>query len=240
MSKERLAALAQQLRMYKAPVAADDDDAMGQPSERLRPKKAAVLICLFEQDNNEGIRVILTKRSSGLSTHSGEVALPGGKAEEDDVDDADTATREAHEEIGLHPSLVDVVAFLQPFLSKHLLRVIPVIGILSDRDAFNPTPNAAEVDDVFDAPLEMFLKDEHRRSEKREWMGEEYLVHYFDYETPPAAEAGGGNKKYLIWGLTAGILIRAASLVYQRPPDFLDQTPKFKLPRVLSKGTIMP
>ncbi|KAM0064148.1 putative NUDIX hydrolase domain-containing protein [Helianthus debilis subsp. tardiflorus] len=237
--KERLAALAQQLRNYKAPAAADDDDAMGQPSERLRPKKAAVLICLFEQDNNEGIRVILTKRSSALSTHSGEVALPGGKAEEDDVDDADTATREAHEEIGLHPSLVDVVAFLQPFLSKHLLRVIPVIGILSDRDAFNPTPNAAEVDDVFDAPLEMFLKDEHRRSEKREWMGEEYLVHYFDYETPAAAAAaaGGGNKKYLIWGLTAGILIRAASLVYQRPPDFLEQAPKFKLP---SKATIMP
>ncbi|MFS7890463.1 putative NUDIX hydrolase domain-containing protein [Helianthus anomalus] len=235
MSKGRLAALAQQLRMYKEPAAADDDDEMGQPSERLRPKKAAVLICLFEQNNNEGIRVILTKRSSGLSTHSGEVALPGGKAEEDDVDDADTATREANEEIGLHPSLVDVVAFLQPFLSKHLLRVIPVIGILSDRDAFNPTPNAAEVDDVFDAPLEMFLKDEHRRSEKREWMGEEYLVHYFDYETPAAA-GGGGNKKYLIWGLTAGILIRAASLVYQRPPDFLEQTPKFKLP---SKGAIM-
>ncbi|KAJ0946603.1 putative NUDIX hydrolase domain-containing protein [Helianthus annuus] len=174
MSKERLAGLAQQLRIYKVPVAADDDDddAVGQPSEGFRPKKAVVLICLFEQNNNEGIRVILTKRSSRLSTHSGEVAFPGGKAEEDDVDDADTATREAHEEIGLHPSLVDV----------HLLRVIPVIGILSDRDAFNPTPNAAEVDDVFDAPLEMFLKDENRRSEKRKWMGEEYLVHYFDYQ----------------------------------------------------------
>ncbi|KAJ0791385.1 putative NAD(+) diphosphatase [Helianthus annuus] len=206
MSKERLAGLAQQLRIYKVPVAADDDD-------------------------DDAV---------------GEVALPGGKAEEDDVDDADTATREAHEEIGFHPSLVDVVAFLQltviGLFLQHLLRVIPVIGILSDKDAFNPTPNAAEVDDVFDAPLEMFLKDENRRSEKREWMGEEYLVHYFDYQTPAAAAAaaGGGNKKYLIWGLTAGILIRAASLVYQRPPDFLEQTPKFKLPKVVSKGTIMP
>ncbi|KAI7745182.1 hypothetical protein M8C21_020358, partial [Ambrosia artemisiifolia] len=160
-----------------------------------------------------------------------EVALPGGKADEDDVDDADTATREAKEEIGLLPSLVDVVAFLEPFLSKHLLRVVPVIGILSDRDAFTPTPNVAEVVDVFDAPLDMFLKDENRRSEKREWMGDEYLVHYFDYET--------GGKKYLIWGLTAGILIRAASVVYQRPPDFLEQTPKFKVPRVLGKDTIM-
>lgn len=48
----------------------------------------------------------------------GEVSFPGGKAEEDDVDDAYTATREAKEEIGLDPSLVDVVALLEPVLSK--------------------------------------------------------------------------------------------------------------------------
>lgn len=44
--------------------------------------------------------------------------MPGGKAEEGDNDDADTATREAKEEIGLDPSLVTVVTHLQPFLSK--------------------------------------------------------------------------------------------------------------------------
>ncbi|XP_020883569.1 nudix hydrolase 15, mitochondrial [Arabidopsis lyrata subsp. lyrata] len=75
---------------------------------------------------------------------SGEISLPGGKAEENDKDDGITATREAEEEIGLDPSLVDVVAFLEPFLSQHLLRVIPVIGILWDRKAFNPTPSPAE------------------------------------------------------------------------------------------------
>lgn len=240
-SSSKLTALVQLLRRYKAP--AGDDDLVSevgfvesetpvgnQPPERFKPKKAAVLICLFE--GTDGFRVILTKRSSTLSTHSGEVSLPGGKADEDDVDDADTATREAKEEIGLDPSLVNVVAFLEPFLSKHLLRVIPVIGILSDRSAFTPAPNVDEVDDVFDAPLEMFLKDVHRRSEEREWMGDRYLIHYFDYET--------GGKKYLIWGLTAGILIRAASVVYQRAPDFLEQLPKFKVPGVVNKDTIMP
>lgn len=75
------------------------------------------------------------------------------------------------------------------------------------------------------------MQDENRRCEKREWMGEEYLVHYFEYETD--------GKKYLIWGLTAGILIRAASVVYQRPPDFLEQSPKFKIPVVLKKDTLM-
>lgn len=49
---------------------------------------------------------------------AGEVALPGGKAEEGDKDDGDTAKREAMEEIGLDPELVNVVTFLEPFFSK--------------------------------------------------------------------------------------------------------------------------
>ncbi|KAB2023144.1 hypothetical protein ERO13_D07G236250v2 [Gossypium hirsutum] len=110
---------------------------------------------------------------------------------------------------------------------QHLLRVVPVIGVLNDRKAFKPTPNPAEVDAVFDAPLEMFIKDENRSAEEREWMGEKYLLHFFDYEIE--------NKRYLIWGLTAGILIRAASVVYQRPPAFLEQSPKFKFPGLVDK-----
>ncbi|KAH0721492.1 hypothetical protein KY284_006522 [Solanum tuberosum] len=237
-SSQKLFALAQQLRLYKPPPPTpfgDDDEAEADfeeqkleervgkvvsqlgfqesvtpvsvvQKERFKPKRAAVLICLFEGVDGE-LQVILTKRSSKLSTHSGEVALPGGKAEEGDASDADTATREAKEEIGLDPSLVNVVTCLEPFLSKHLLRVIPVIGILSNKKEFNPTPNVSEVEAVFDVPLEMFLKDENRKSEEREWMGEKYLIHLFDYEMD--------NKKYLIWGLTAGILIRAASVVAQ-------------------------
>ncbi|CAA2982019.1 nudix hydrolase 15, mitochondrial-like [Olea europaea subsp. europaea] len=255
-ASQKLVALAQQLRQYKPPPIPFDDDnkeqkleesagklvsqlgfaesvtpVAQQPPERFRPKRAAVLICLFEGDSGE-FRVILTKRSSKLSTHSGEVSLPGGKADETDANDAETATREAKEEIGLDPSLVNVVTCLEPFLSKHLLRVIPVIGILSNKKDFNPSPNAAEVEAVFDAPLEMFLKDENRRSEEREWMGEKYLIHFFDYEM--------NDEKYQIWGLTAGVLIRAASIVYQKPPAFLEQNPKTKVPRVVKKDTKMP
>ncbi|XP_019176017.1 PREDICTED: nudix hydrolase 15, mitochondrial-like [Ipomoea nil] len=248
-TSQRLLALARQLRLYKAPPAGEDSDAeessgkvvsllgfqesvtpISTQPERFKPKRAAVLICLFEGDAGE-FRVILTKRASNLSSHSGEVALPGGKAEEGDASDAETATREANEEIGLDPSLVNVVTYLEPFLSKHLLRVIPVIGILTNKKEFNPTPNADEVEAVFDAPLEMFLKDENRRSEEREWMGHNYLLHFFDYEI--------GDKKYLIWGLTAGILIRAASVVYQRPPAFTEQNPKFEVPRFVDKDTTM-
>uniref|UniRef100_A0A6N2KZS3 Nudix hydrolase domain-containing protein n=1 Tax=Salix viminalis TaxID=40686 RepID=A0A6N2KZS3_SALVM len=248
---QRLVALAQQLRFYKPPSLSPDEiedqnieessgkvvpqvgfqesaTSIVKDPERFRPNRAAVLICIFEGDAGD-FRVILTKRSSKLSTHSGEVSLPGGKADESDKDDFETATREAKEEIGLDPSLVNVVTVLEPFLSKHLLRVIPVIGILTDKKAFKPIPNPAEVEAVFDAPLEMFIKDENRQVEEREWMGEKYLIHFFDYET--------GNKKYLIWGLTAGILIKAASVVYQRPPAFLEQNPRFKFPKGASNDT---
>ncbi|XP_042514230.1 nudix hydrolase 15, mitochondrial-like [Macadamia integrifolia] len=253
---QRLSNLAQQLRLYKPPPSFDDDiddieeqrieESAGKVvsqvgiaesaapithPEKFKPKRAAVLVCLFEGDGGD-LRVILTKRSLRLSTHSGEVSLPGGKAEEGDVDDSNTATREAQEEIGLDPSLVNVVTVLEPFLSKHLLRVVPVIGILSDKQAFKPMPNTAEVEDIFDAPLEMFLKDEIRRQEEREWLGEKYLIHFFDYTTE--------DKKYLIWGLTAGVLIRAASVVFQRPPAFLEQNPMFKVLRSVNGQTSLP
>ncbi|KAG5143628.1 hypothetical protein JHK82_019323 [Glycine max] len=204
----RLLALAQHLRQYKALSFPEDiveqsiEESGGkvvsqvgfqesatpidQNPEKFRPKKAAVLICLFEGDDGD-LRVILTKRSSKLSTHSGEVALPGGKAKEGDKDDGDTAKREAKEEIGLDPELVKCCYVLEPFLSKHLLRVVPVIGILHDKKAFKPVLNPAEVEAVFDAPLEMFLKDKNRRQDEREWMGEKYLLHFFDY--------GIGHKK---------------------------------------------
>ncbi|MBA0627509.1 hypothetical protein Godav_005016 [Gossypium davidsonii] len=256
-SSQRLLALAQQLSHYKPPPCSLDDGdeqeriieetvgkvvsqvgvqesvtPIAQNPENFKPKRAAVLICLFEGDAGD-LRVILTKRSSRLTTHSGEVSLPGGKAEEGDKDDIETATREAKEEIGLDPSLVNIVTVLEPFLSKHLLRVVPVIGILTDKKAFKPTPNAAEVDEVFDAPLEMFIKDKNRTEEEREWMGEKYLLHFFEYETEKE------KRKYIIWGLTAGVLIRAASLVYQQPAAFLEQNPKFKFPKIVDRNTVM-
>ncbi|KAL5772290.1 hypothetical protein ACOSQ2_012214 [Xanthoceras sorbifolium] len=181
-------------------------------------KRAAVLVCIFQGDAGD-LRIILTKRSSTLSSHSGEVALPGGKREESDVDDVETALREAKEEIGLDPSLVHVVTILDPLITKNRITVVPVIGILFDKKAFVPAPNAMEVEAIFDAPLEMFLKDENRRAEEREWMGYKYLLHFFDYEAE--------GKKYVIWALTAGILINVASVVYQRSPAFPERSPKF-------------
>ncbi|KAL8468165.1 hypothetical protein ACS0TY_031418 [Phlomoides rotata] len=222
-----LVEVAKRLRNYKPDSSFDIPDSsnkfkdsriheLGPPGVGI--SRAAVLICLFEGEKGD-IRVILTKRSSNMSSHSGEVALPGGKWEEGDENDACTALREADEEIGLDPSIVDVVTILGPFYSKRNIIVVPVIGILWDKNGFNPVPNASEVESVFDAPLEMFLKNENRREEKTEWSGYKYLLHFFDYEAE--------KESYIIWAFTAAILIRAASIVYQRPPAFDEHRPKF-------------
>ncbi|CAN6444232.1 unnamed protein product [Victoria cruziana] len=245
---KRLEILAQQLRLYKPVTATTAASAAGPIGEegigggsdlsqqvasggpsasfaqknitliKRSAKRAAVLVCLFEGDDGE-LRVILTKRSANLSSHSGEVSLPGGKAEEGDANDVETALREAKEEIGLDPSSVTVVTVIEPFLSKHLLRVAPVVCILPNKESFTPSVNKSEVDAIFDAPLEMFLKNDKRRWEEREWLGLKFLVHFFDFQ----CEKG----EFVIWGLTAQILIRTASIVFQRPPDFVDQTPEF-------------
>lgn len=172
---------------------------------------AAVLISLFRTTDGN-LHVWLTKRASKLSSHSGEIALPGGKRDKEDIDDSATALREAMEEIGLLPSEVEVVTQLSPFLSKHLLTVTPVVGILRNGATFIPQPNLDEVELVFSAPLAMFLESDGHRCEDLEWLGMPYRVHHFRYFVD--------GREHDIWGLTAAILIRTASVVFDNSPSF--------------------
>ncbi|XP_040372775.1 nudix hydrolase 15, mitochondrial isoform X2 [Rosa chinensis] len=220
LGSENLRRLAKQLQFYKPPKPIDEVEENIEhgindvpSSVKMRERRAAVLICLFEDPEDE-LRVILTRRSMNLASH------PGGKMEEGDEDESATALREAMEEIGLDSSLVQVVAQLEFFLSQHLLTVVPVIGLVSRIEDFKPLLNADEVDAIFDVPLEMFLKKENHRFEDREWRGWKYVVHHFDFES----EQG----EFLIWGLTASILIRAASVIYQQSPFFQAHLPDFQ------------
>ncbi|KAF0924653.1 hypothetical protein E2562_010250 [Oryza meyeriana var. granulata] len=221
-SSRRLAHLTRHLHFSSSPSASGElSSSVGAPAAAARPGYlaapkgyAAVLVCLFDDPHGGDPRVILTKRASSLSSHSGEVSLPGGKVEEGDADAKATALREAKEEIGLDPALVSVVTVLEPFLSKNGLHVTPVIGIISDKALFEPVLNESEVEDIFDAPLEMFLKDDNRKTQELNWMGMNIPVQSFEYQSE--------DKKFVIWGLTAHILTRAAAVILRREPSFVE------------------
>ncbi|XP_050384610.1 nudix hydrolase 15, mitochondrial-like [Argentina anserina] len=226
LGSENFQRLAKQLQCYRPPKLIDEMEEniehgiTEEPScVTIRERRAAVLICIFEGPEGE-LRVILTRRSMNLASHPGDVALPGGKMEESDEDESATALREAMEEIGLNSSLVQVVAKLEFFLSQHSLTVIPVIGLVSRIEDFKPLLNTDEVDAIFDVPLEMFLKKENHRFDEREWKGCKYVVHHFEFESE--------HGEFLIWGLTASILIRAASVIYRQSPVFQAHLPDFQ------------
>ncbi len=110
---------------------------------------AGVLAALFEEEGEA--RVILTRRSSGLRTHKGEVSFPGGRVNEGE-DTAAAARREAHEEVDLDPALVTLVGWLHPVttLASPAL-IVPVVATLPGRPRLVASPG--EVERVFDVTL---------------------------------------------------------------------------------------
>ena len=151
---------------------------------------AAVLIAL--QDGPAGPSVLLTKRSSRLANHPGQIALPGGKPEPGDSGLAASALREAHEEIGLDPANVDLLGQLAAHETVTGFHVTPVLGRV--RAPFTPVPEIGEVDEVFTVPLAHLADLSRYRTERRRWLGQ-----WRAYDVVPYGP-------YYIWGATARIL----------------------------------
>lgn len=117
--------------------------------------RSAVLVALFEEDDEA--HVILTRRSLSLRHHSGEIALPGGRCDEGETPIA-TALREAHEEVGLDPSLVTPVGWLSPIVSfVSSSSIWPIVGFLSARPTLTIDPK--EVDRAFTVALKDLVED---------------------------------------------------------------------------------
>lgn len=153
--------------------------------------QASVLIALT--DNPGDPEVILTRRCDHLSTHSGEIAFPGGKRDDTDPDLLFTALREAEEEVGLKPENVQIIGPLGDVLSKHKLQVRPYVGIIpGDVELI---PNLDELDRIHRVPLSFFLDDRRHHTDKILFRG---MTHYV-----PAYEFEGD----IIWGLTAYMLV---------------------------------
>ncbi len=154
------------------------------PGRTLFP--AAVLVAVWQD------RLILTKRSSHLKHHPGQIAFPGGKVDATDASHEAAALREAQEEIGLAPEKVEILGRLATHETVTGFAMTPILGLV--RDFFDPSPEAGEVDEVFTVPLSHVLNPDNFNIERRMWRGE-----WRRFYTVPYGP-------YYIWGATARIL----------------------------------
>lgn len=124
-------------------------------------RHAAVLIPLLPADRDW--EVLLTRRNSDLPHHKGQVAFPGGSVDAGE-NCMDAALREAHEEIGLTPSRVEILGCHDDIWTPSGFIISPVVGILADADGLAPNPD--EVARMFSVPLS-FSRIRGRRRSRR-------------------------------------------------------------------------
>ena len=181
-----------QQRFAAPPVWAPEVRAERSFTDRM-PLRAAVLVPIVMR---EQLTVLLTERTTHLSSHSGQIAFPGGKTDEEDADATATALREAFEEVGLDPAFVQVLGALPEYITGSAFVVTPVVALV--RPGFKVIPSANEVADVFEVPLAFLMNPAHHRRQALEWEGvrrEWFAMPYQDE-----------LKQRFIWGATAGML----------------------------------
>ena len=157
------------------------------------PAHAAVLVPIVLREQPT---VLLTERTAHLSTHSGQVAFPGGRADPEDASPAHTALREAYEEVGLEPHFVEVLGSLPTYVTGSSFIISPVVALVQPHCVLRPNPH--EVADIFEVPLAFLLNPAHHQRHAFDWQGvrrEWFSMPYQD-----------GAKNHFIWGATAGML----------------------------------
>lgn len=166
----------------------------------ISPKKpAAVLIALVFASHPSDPLVLLTERSHHLSSHSGQIAFPGGRIDAGDASAAAAALREAHEEVGLSPAAVELIGEMPPYSTGSGYLITPVLGLVQELGALKANPH--EVADIFQVPLSFLMNPLYHRRHSALWQGQMRHWYSMPYTDPHRPET-----ERFIWGVTAGIL----------------------------------
>jgi 8-oxo-dGTP pyrophosphatase MutT (NUDIX family) len=126
--------------------------------------EAAVLVALFATARDP--HLVLTRRRSDLRRHAGEISFPGGRRDAEDTDLAETALREAEEEIGLPRSQASILGELPPtstFVTGYLIHPF----IASIPAGLQWMPSVREVDAVLELSIERLRASKTRTSIER-------------------------------------------------------------------------
>ena len=160
-------------------------------------KPAAVLIPIIDRSEPT---VLLTLRTQELANHAGQVAFPGGKIDPADASPVAAALREAKEEIGLAPTLVEPLGYLDLYLTFTGFRILPTVARV--KPDFTLTLNPREVTEAFEVPLAFLMTPDNHQRHSRDWNGITREFYAMPFEN-----------RY-IWGITAGIVRNLYERIY--------------------------
>ena len=170
-------------------------------NHRNKAKDSAVL-CLIYPDENRQSKMVFIKRKTYNGHHSGQIAFPGGKKEQEDLSPEHTALREANEEVGIDTDKVMIIKKLSPvYIPISNYKVQAFLAVSYQRPDF--VKQEEEVEDILEFPLIDFLNNPLEKIQKSYY---EKVYNLYAFKT----------EKYLIWGATAMILSEIVDLINKK------------------------